>query len=108
MTLPKSIKDRIVSKITEKFKVKDIILFGSQATGKADRHSDVDILVISSNPIKGKRRDLMLKIDETLDEINYAFDILILTSDEFERDRFIPGTVARYASQQGKVLYGNK
>lgn len=93
------IKERMVSQ----FSPTKIILFGSQATGKADNRSDVDILIISS--IKKKRRDLMVEMNRALDSLNYAFDILVLTSEEFEGDRFIPGTIARYASQEGKVIY---
>lgn len=101
------LQEQDISKIREnlvsKFAPQRIILFGSQATGKADDRSDVDILVIS--PIMGKRRDLMVKMNRALDSVDYAFDILILTSEEFESDRFIPGTIARYASQEGRVIY---
>lgn len=93
------IRENLVSQ----FAPQKIILFGSQATGKADGRSDVDILVIS--PIKEKRRDLMIKMDRSLGSLHYAFDVLILTSEEFERNRPIPGTIARYASQEGKIIY---
>ncbi|MBU0566889.1 nucleotidyltransferase domain-containing protein [bacterium] len=101
------LQEQDISKIREnlvsKFAPQRIILFGSQATGKADNRSDVDLLVISQ--IKEKRRELMLKMDGALDSLDYAFDILILTSEEFECNRFIPGTIARYASQEGRVIY---
>jgi hypothetical protein len=34
-----------------------------------------------------------------------ATDVIILTPEEFERDRQIPGTVARPAWREGRVLY---
>jgi hypothetical protein len=34
-----------------------------------------------------------------------ARDIVVLTPREFERDRSIPGTVARPAAAEGRVLY---
>jgi len=34
-----------------------------------------------------------------------ASDIMILTPEEFERDSHIPGTIARPARKEGKVLY---
>jgi len=37
--------------------------------------------------------------------LDYAFDILILRPEEFQIDSLIAGTVGRYASQEGKVLY---
>lgn len=101
------INDDLLKKISQRlvadFHPQRIILFGSQARGTADERSDVDILVIT--PINGERRDLMVEMNRALDALNSAFDIVILTLEEFERDRFIPGTVARYASQEGKVIY---
>jgi hypothetical protein len=47
----------------------------------------------------------MLEMDRALDGLDNAFDIIILTPEEFQRDSHILGTVGRYASQEGKVLY---
>lgn len=95
----KEVKDRLV----EKFHPQRIILFGSQAKRTADQHSDVDLLVIC--PIQGNRRQLMVAMDRALKGLRVARDIIILTPEEFERDRHIPGTVARPAWKEGKVLY---
>lgn len=99
--------DELISAIKERlvngFHPDKIILFGSQARGTADNRSDVDILVICR--FQGKRRQLMLEMDRALDGLEYAFDILILTPEEFQRDRFIPGTIGRYAHKEGRVLY---
>lgn len=93
------VKDRLVNG----FHPSKIILFGSQARGTADNRSDVDLLVITS--FKGNRRKLMVEIDDELREIEYAFDIVVLTPDEFQRDSRIPGTIGRYATQEGKTIY---
>lgn len=93
------VKERLVGS----FHPEKIILFGSQAKGTADDRSDVDLLVITS--FKGKRRKLMVEIDDELREIEYAFDIVVLTPDEFQRDSQIPGTIGRYAIQEGKTIY---
>jgi hypothetical protein len=37
--------------------------------------------------------------------LGFASDVIVLTPEEFERDRHIPGTVARPAWQEGTVLY---
>jgi len=96
----RQVKERLV----DGFAPERIILFGSQARGTADARSDVDILVVC--PITGKRRHLMVKMDEALEDLDCAFDIMILTPQEFQRDRQIPGTIGRYAQQEGRVLYG--
>jgi predicted nucleotidyltransferase len=95
----------IKKRLVEGFAPSKIILFGSQARGTADERSDVDILVVC--PISGSRRGLMVAMDRALRGLRLARDIMVLTPEEFERDRHIPGTVARPAWQEGKVLYEN-
>ena len=65
--------------------------------------SDVDLLVVC--PVLGSRRALQVAMDRTLRGCRFARDIVILTREEFERDRHIPGTVARPAWLEGRVLY---
>lgn len=93
------VRDRLVNG----FHPEKIILFGSQARGTADDRSDVDILVVCS--FEGKRRHLMLEMDRALRGLGLARDIMILTPEEFELDCHIPGTIARPAWKEGKVLY---
>ncbi|MEK7396924.1 MAG: nucleotidyltransferase domain-containing protein [Candidatus Poribacteria bacterium] len=93
----------ITRRLVEGFHPDKIILFGSQARGTADERSDVDILVLC--PIKDSRRKLVLDMYDALDEMKVAKDIVILTSEEFELDRQIPGTIAQPAWEEGKVLY---
>lgn len=94
-----SVRDRLV----EGFHPVRIILFGSQARGQADARSDVDLLVVC--PFSGSRRELMLQMDRSLKGLGVARDILVMRPEEFERDKDIPGTIARPASQEGIVLY---
>ena len=98
-----SIINSITQRLVERFHPKKIILFGSQACGTADEHSDVDILVICS--ISGSRRAMMVAMDRAMRGLNIARDIMVLSPKEFDTNRFIPGTVARSAFQQGRVLY---
>ncbi len=101
------INEEVLSEVKErlvrKFHPQRIILFGSQARGTADEHSDVDLLVIC--PFRGNRRRLMTDMDRALKGLPIARDIMILTPEEYERDRHIPGTVARPASKEGRILY---
>ena len=90
-------------RLVETFHPERIILFGSQGRGTADQRSDVDLLIIC--PIQGNRRALMVAMDRALRGLGFARDIIVLTPEEFERDRHIPGTIARPAGQEGKILY---
>lgn len=101
--VPQQVLREAVKRLVEGFEPTRIILFGSQARGAADDRSDVDLLVIC--PVAGRKRDLMVAMDRALNGLGMARDVVVLTPEEFERDRHIPGTVARPASLEGKVLY---
>jgi len=65
--------------------------------------SDVDILVLIQNI--NDRYSLMNELRRELLPLNYAFDVIAITPEEFERDRYIPGTISRYASLEGEIIY---
>lgn len=90
-------------RLGKQFHPERVILFGSYARGSADEHSDVDLLVICT--FEGSRRKLMVEMDRSLRGLNFARDIVVLTPEEFERDRHIPGTLARPILEEGQVLY---
>ena len=98
-----SILNEAVRRLVEGFHPDRIILFGSQARGTADTRSDVDFLVIC--PVLSDRRKLMVEMDRALSGVPIARDIVTLTADEYDRDRAIPGTVARMAALEGRLLY---
>jgi len=95
--------NEVVKRLVEQFHPTRIILFGSQARGTADHRSDVDLLVVC--PVTGRKRDLMVAMDRALSGLGIARDVIVLTPEEYERNRDIPGTVARPAALEGKVLY---
>jgi predicted nucleotidyltransferase len=97
--------NEIRQRLVDRFHPDKIILFGSQARGTADDRSDVDILVVCE--ISNGRRSLTLAMDRALWGLRLARDIVVLTPEEFERDRHIPGTIARPASREGRILYEN-
>ena len=95
--------EQATERLVRRFDPDKVILFGSSARGTADDRSDVDLLVVTE--ISGSRRALMVAMDRELRGLGFARDIVVLTPDEFETDRHIPGTVARPAVQEGRVLY---
>ena len=54
---------------------------------------------------KAAVRALAVEMDRVLRGLDLPRDIVVMTPEEFEVDRQIPGTVARPASLQGRVLY---
>jgi len=93
----------VTRRLVDGFHPDKIILFGSQARGTADEKSDVDLLVIC--PVKNNRRNLILGMYNALKGMILATDIVVITPKEFELDRHIPGTIARPAWLEGKILY---
>ena len=97
--------NEVRQRLVDGFHPDKTILFGSQARSTADDRSDVDILVVC--PVAGNRRALALAMDRALWGLRLARDIVVLTPEECQRDRQIPGTIARPASLEGRVLYEN-
>jgi len=95
--------NEVTRRLVDRFDPRRIILFGSQARGTADARSDVDLLVICDT--NGNRAALQLAMDRSLSGLRLARDIFVLTPEEFERERLIPGTIARPAWLEGRVLY---
>lgn len=80
-----------------------VVLFGSQATGRADTRSDVDFLVIE--PQVTDRVGEMLRLSEALRPLKLAADLLVLSSQAFEHWKDVPNSIAYRVAREGKA-YG--
>ena len=102
--------NKLISIMTERivrnFDPLQIILFGSQARGDADRDSDIDLLVVFAE-LTDKRKTA-IDIDRALSDLPVAKDVIVSTPEELERSRTRIGSVLRYAQQEGKVLWKNR
>lgn len=78
--------------ISHEYPLKTMILFGSQATGRAGKHSDIDLILVShkfTNVRRIKRSPaLYLKWD-----LEYPVDFICLTPEEFEKKKRHSGVV---------------
>ena len=86
-----------------------VVLFGSYATGDARAGSDVDLLVVESDPFgpgKDRRRE-MTRLWRALAGFAVAKDILVYSHDEVSRWRNARNHVIARALREGKVLYGS-
>lgn len=93
----------MVRRIVEQFHPEKIILFGSYARGTAGPDSDIDLLVIMH--VQGSRRQKATEIDHSLADREIPLDLLVVTPEQFDRERDMIGTVIRPAAHEGKVLY---
>lgn len=80
-----------------------VILFGSQATGRADARSDVDFLVVEPE-VRDRVRE-MLRLGEALRPLKLPVDLLVLSSEALERWKDTPNSLAHRVTREGKV-YG--
>ena len=93
----------MTERIVQVYNPLQIILFGSQARGDADRNSDIDLLVVFSE--LSDKRKTAIDIMRNLSDIPVPKDILVSTPEELQRHRTRIGSVLRYAQQEGKVLW---
>ncbi len=97
----------MTDRIIRDFDPLQIILFGSQARGDADRHSDIDLLIVFEKLADKDKRKTAVDIRVALADLPVAKDIVVTTPEELERNRTRIGSVLRYAQQEGKILYAN-
>jgi predicted nucleotidyltransferase len=92
----------LCDRIVREFQPERIILFGSYASGKPTRDSDVDLLVIL--PFEGKTFAKSLEILNRADP-RFPIDLLARRPDDVERRYREGDPLIRDALDHGKVLY---
>jgi len=97
------VPDDLVRRIAERFSPDKIILFGSSARGDASPDSDIDLLVLFSEPADPNKR--AAELYASLVEFSRPMDIVVSTTSRFERYRNVVNTLYWPASREGKVLY---
>lgn len=93
----------MVRRIVAGFDPERVILFGSRARGTHRPDSDVDLMVVM--PVTQPKRDQVVSIRVALSDIGVAKDVVVVTSDEFERYCDQNGTIVQPAAKDGRVLY---
>jgi len=98
--------ETLVSKLKEKFNIRQIFIFGSQAYGKTDEESDIDLCVITD--LKNKRKiDITREIRrELIDLISNSLDILVYSEKEFNERSGIRSTLEYNILMDGIKVYG--
>ncbi|MFZ3073201.1 MAG: nucleotidyltransferase domain-containing protein, partial [Thermodesulfobacteriota bacterium] len=82
------IKD-IVQRVLSVAKPDKIILFGSAATGKMTRDSDIDLLIVEANT--DNKREEYVRIRRALSGMGYPFDIIFIATQWFEESKDVIG-----------------
>ncbi len=80
-----------------------IILFGSAATGRMTRHSDIDLLILEESP--GNTREESVRLRQSLRGLGFPFDVIVMATERFEESKNVIGGLAYPASKYGRVIY---
>lgn len=104
--MPKDIQpvlNQLIERITVRFAPQKIILFGSYAGGEPGPDSDIDLLIVID--VKGSTRQKANEIDLLMADRTMPMDFIVLTPEQYERQKNIIGTIVRQADREGKVIY---
>lgn len=101
--LRKSVLTTILKRLVDNLDVVKIILFGSYASGKPTKDSDLDLLIILNTKEKGLKRYAM--VSELLEPRKIPMDIIVKTPEEMKSRARMFDPFLRTVQRTGKVLY---
>ncbi len=93
-------------KLKEMFNVQQIIVFGSQAYGKPDEESDIDLCVITDLKNKKKIEIIREMRRGLIDFISSPLDILVYSEEEFNERADLRNTLEHKIMLDGIKVYG--
>ncbi|MDQ6958808.1 MAG: nucleotidyltransferase domain-containing protein [Mariprofundaceae bacterium] len=99
---------QMVETIVREVSPETIILFGSRARGDARPDSDVDLLVVETDPFSPRRsrRKEAARLYMALRKLAISKDILLYSRDEFDHWKHSLNHVVGRAHREGRVLHG--
>lgn len=103
MRVDEGLIQEIVRRVLTVSEPERIILFGSAATGRMNRDSDVDLLVVEHSP--QNTREERLRIGDSLRGLGFPFDVFVIATERFEESKNLFGGLAYPAHKYGRVIY---
>ena len=97
--MKKDIREAVDKIVKEYGPVKEIILFGSQARGEADKHSDADFIVIKDTS------DSFVKRMVNLPTLPIPADVFVYTPSEFEAMKKNENPFITHALSSSQIVY---
>ena len=97
--------EKAVSVLKKQFPVQRVILYGSKARGDYDKHSDVDLLLITSRSLHWKEEKAIVG---ALFDIGMEYDVifspLFASGDEWEGGIFMEFPIYREITRDGAIV----
>ncbi len=103
MRIDEQIIEEIINRILRVAAPERIILFGSAATSRMTKDSDIDLLVVEVDP--DNTREESVRLRRALGKLGYPIDVLVMSLERFEETKNIIGGIAYPANKYGKVIY---
>ncbi len=97
------IVERRVQTMGAGIRPRQIILFGSRASGKAASESDLDLGVVGDG--EHSKQQIKLDIRRLLEPAELALDLFVLTPDELKHQKHVANTLARESTERGVAVY---
>ena len=99
---------QMVESIVREVAPETIILFGSRARGDARPDSDIDLLVVESEPFSPQRsrRKVAARLYMALRGLAISKNILLYSRDEFNHWKNSLNHIVGRAHREGRVLHG--
>ena len=93
----------ISKRIVDALAPERVILFGSYAERRATADSDLDLLVVTEQPVNRKER--LARTQELFRDMLLPIQVITISREEFEETRDVIGGIAYPATKYGRVIY---
>ena len=105
--LTDALLQQMVDAIVGEVDPEQVILFGSRARGDEYQDSDVDLIVLESEPFDGgrSRHEEEVRLHRVLSNFHVSKDVLVFSRSEREYWRDSLNHVLARALREGRVLY---
>jgi predicted nucleotidyltransferase len=94
----------IVREVTAMLPDSQIFLFGSYASGKQKKDSDLDICIVAKNYTARRVEVMHTSRDAVADKITLPLDILLFKSEEFQKNSLLRPTIEYTIVREGLLL----
>lgn len=93
----------IRKRIVDALAPEQVILFGSYAEGRASADSDLDLLVVTGQPLS--RKEQLERTQGLFRGMPLPIQVITISRQEFEETRDVIGGIAYPAAKYGRVIY---
>lgn len=98
--------EEITRRIVAELDPEEIVLFGSYAWGKPDKHSDLDLCVIVRDCIPDFNRiEWGVRASNVLKDLKVDVDVMVTTRSTIDTFKTVPASLQRKIVEEGKQLY---